>query len=148
MIRLARIGKKKQPYYRLIISEKARDLYGRHLEILGNYNPRTKKGEFKKERILYWLNLGAKASATVHNLLITNKVIEGKKEKVSTISKKKLEKMKKKVKSETKESEKKEVKVAPVTEEKNTEGVKEVAGAEVKNGKELSENTEKEEESS
>lgn len=100
MIRLARIGKKKQPYDRLVVSEKARDLYGRSLEILGHYNPRTKKIELKKERILHWLKMGARASATVHNLLIANEIIKGEKVKVSEISKKRIEKSKKKSKED------------------------------------------------
>jgi len=92
MIRLARIGKKKQPYYRLVISEKARDMYGKALEILGNYNPRTKTVEIKADRVKYWLSKGAQASATVNNLLISEKIIEGKKETVSRISKKRTAK--------------------------------------------------------
>ncbi|PIR93123.1 30S ribosomal protein S16 [Candidatus Falkowbacteria bacterium CG10_big_fil_rev_8_21_14_0_10_43_10] len=78
-IRLARIGKKKQPYYRIVISEQARDTYGRALEILGSYNPRSKQTDIKKERVKYWLSQGAQTSATIHNLLINNNIIEGKK---------------------------------------------------------------------
>ena len=103
MIRLARIGKKKQPYYRLVISEKARDMYGKALEILGNYNPRTKTVEIKADRVKYWLSKGAQASATVNNLLIREKIIEGKKEKVSRISKKRTAKNKKKDDKDKKE---------------------------------------------
>ncbi|MDP3900437.1 MAG: 30S ribosomal protein S16 [bacterium] len=105
MIRLARIGKKKQPYYRLIVSEKARDMYGKSLEILGHYNPRTKAAEIKSERVKYWISQGAQASATVNNLLISNKIIEGKKKKSSKISKKNKVKLAKK-NAEKKEAEK------------------------------------------
>ena len=80
-IRLSRIGKKKKPMYRLIISEKTKDPYGRALEILGTYNPFTKEVEAKQDRIKYWLSQGAGMSATVNNLLINNKIIEGKKQK-------------------------------------------------------------------
>ena len=69
-IRLSRIGKKKQPMYRLIISEKARDPYGRALEILGSYNPFTKEIDVKKDRIEYWLSQGSGMSPTVNNLLL------------------------------------------------------------------------------
>ncbi len=48
-IRLSRIGKKKKPMYRLIISEKARDTYGKALEILGSYNPFSKELITKKD---------------------------------------------------------------------------------------------------
>ena len=84
-IRLARIGKKKQPYYRIIISEQARDTYGRALEILGSYNPRTKKIELKNERVKYWLSVGAAVSPTMHNLLITNNIYSGEKVNVTHI---------------------------------------------------------------
>jgi len=55
---------------------------------LGYVDPLTKKRHLKKERILYWLKCGAKPSATMNNLLIQEKIIEGKKIHVSKISKK------------------------------------------------------------
>ena len=88
-IRLSKIGKKNKPAYRLIISEKARDPYGKALEILGSYNPHTKELLVKKDRINYWLGVGSGMSATVNNLLIENKIIEGKKIKASKSKKKK-----------------------------------------------------------
>lgn len=87
MIRLSRVGKKKQPTYRLIVSDKRKDPWGNYLENLGNYNPRTKKAELKKDRIKEWIGKGAQPSDTVHNLLIENGVIEGKKLNVSTLTK-------------------------------------------------------------
>jgi len=93
-IRLTRIGKKKQPMYRLIISEKARDTYGRALEILGSYNPFKKTLDVNGERINYWLKLGAQMSATVNNLLVGAKVIEGEKVKASKPGKPKTEEKK------------------------------------------------------
>lgn len=80
-IRLARRGKKKQPTYRLIISEKRRDTKGSFLELLGFYLPRTNPPQiqFKADRIRHWLARGAQASDTVWNLLIREKIIEGKK---------------------------------------------------------------------
>jgi len=88
-IRLSRIGKKNAPMYRLIISEKARDPYGKHLEILGSYNPYTKELVAKGERIKYWMGKGAQLSPTVNNLLLDKKIIEGKKKKASTAQAKK-----------------------------------------------------------
>jgi small subunit ribosomal protein S16 len=78
-IRLSRIGKKKKPMYRLIISEKARDPYGRALEIFGSYNPFSKEIQVNSERINYWLSKGAGMSPTVNNLLIDKEIIKGKK---------------------------------------------------------------------
>ena len=87
MIRLARVGKAKEPYFRLLLSEKGRDLYGRSKEILGYYNPRTKAAKLQNERIKHWLSRGAQTSPTVHNLLINNKIIEGKKRAVTHLKK-------------------------------------------------------------
>ena len=80
-IRLSRVGKKKKPTFRLIVSEKARDTTGTYLELLGNYNPHTNPPTInvKAERIQYWIGQGASASSTVHNLLVGAKVIEAKK---------------------------------------------------------------------
>ena len=81
MIRLARRGKKNKPVYRVVVSEKARDLFGGALEIVGSYNPvaHTKDTTLNKERILYWLSKGAHASPTVYNLLVSNNIVSGKK---------------------------------------------------------------------
>ncbi len=96
MIRLSRVGKKKQVEYRLIINEKHKDPWGDVLEFLGYYNPRTKPAQidFKAERIKYWLSQGAQMSDTVRNLLITQKIIEGEKVKPSGIKKMKKKDMK------------------------------------------------------
>ena len=91
VIRLSRMGKKKKPMYRLTIMEKARDTYGRALEILGSYNPFTKELVVKEDRIKHWLSVGAQMSPTVNNLLIDNKVIEGEKVTASKPGKKKAE---------------------------------------------------------
>ena len=80
-IRLSRVGKKGYPTYRLIISEKQRDPYGKALEILGAYNPHTKELQAKEDRVTYWISKGAGMSDTVNNLLISKKIIEGKKTK-------------------------------------------------------------------
>lgn len=87
-IRLARIGKKKRPTYRFIVSEAGRDPYGKALEIVGHYNPFSKICEVKKDRILYWISKGAKASPTAHNILIDQNVITGEKVKASRAGKK------------------------------------------------------------
>lgn len=87
-IKLSRIGKKKYPVYRLVISETARDPYGDHLEILGNYNPHTKDLVVKNDRIKYWLEKGAQMTDTVNNLLVGKKIVEGKSVAVSKLTKK------------------------------------------------------------
>lgn len=94
-IRMARIGKKKQPTYRLIINEKTKDTRGDYLESLGIYNPRTKQIQLETERITYWLSKGATASPTVHNLLIDQKIITGAKRSNTTLKRPKGEAAKK-----------------------------------------------------
>lgn len=79
MLKLQRIGKKHQASYRLIVGEKREKLDGKQLEDLGWHDPRAHKSEFKKDRVLYWLSKGAGKSDTVHNLLISAGIIEGKK---------------------------------------------------------------------
>jgi len=81
VIRLTRIGKKNQPSYRVVLTEKQNPVKGKFIEILGDYNPRLKTKSLKGERIKYWFSKGAKASATVHNLLVSQGVIEGRKVK-------------------------------------------------------------------
>lgn len=82
-IRLQRVGTKNRPSYRVVVSENKRDLYGRHNEILGNYDPvaQPKTVNLKADRIKHWLSVGAKPSATVHNLLVKEGIVEGKKVK-------------------------------------------------------------------
>ncbi|MDP3244191.1 MAG: 30S ribosomal protein S16 [bacterium] len=88
IIRLSRVGKKGQPFFRLIINEKAKDTQGSYLEILGSYNPRSKGLVLKEERIKYWLSKGAQASPTVHNLLVDHKLVVGPKRSATSTKKK------------------------------------------------------------
>ncbi|MBU2264792.1 30S ribosomal protein S16, partial [Patescibacteria group bacterium] len=81
VIRLTRIGKKNQPAYRVVLTEKTNPVRGKFIEILGSYNPRLKTKTLKAERIQYWLSKGAQTSATVHNLLVNEKIITGAKVK-------------------------------------------------------------------
>jgi len=94
-IRLSRTGKKGQPSYRLIVSEKARDPWGKYLELLGNFNPRTKELNAKKDRIEYWISKGAQMSPTANNILLKAGIVTGKKQKSVNISKTRAAKMNK-----------------------------------------------------
>jgi len=71
MIRLARIGARKQPYYRVVVIDKERARNGRSVEVVGLYNPRTSPAtiDFKRDRIDYWVSKGAQLSDTVSRLL-------------------------------------------------------------------------------
>ncbi|HTE48635.1 MAG TPA: 30S ribosomal protein S16 [Candidatus Paceibacterota bacterium] len=91
-IRLQRIGRKNDPAFRVVLTDsKNSTKSGRFLEILGTYNPKAidKKARthFINDRIKYWLSKGAKLSDTMHNFLVNDKIIEGK--KVNALPKKK-----------------------------------------------------------
>jgi small subunit ribosomal protein S16 len=89
-IRLTRKGKKNQPFFRVVVIDKRRSSKGgRAVEDLGYKNPLTKKISLNKERILYWISKGAQPSASIHNLLVAEKIVDAKKIHVSKISKKK-----------------------------------------------------------
>ncbi len=71
MIRLARVGARKQPHYRVVVIEKDRARNGRSVEVVGTYNPRTTPAtvDLKRERIDYWTGNGAQLSERVGKLL-------------------------------------------------------------------------------
>jgi len=80
MIRLQRIGRRNQAAFRLLVLDSHRGpKAGKNVELLGSYNPHSNVFQVEKERILYWMSKGAQISDTVRNLLISNKIIEGKK---------------------------------------------------------------------
>lgn len=72
-LRLTRVGKKKQPSYRLVAANSRSPRDGRFIEILGHYNPLTDPPTvvFKEEKILEWLKKGAQPTEAVKQLLIT-----------------------------------------------------------------------------
>ena len=74
MIRLARVGARKQPYYRIVVIEKDRARNGRSIEVVGTYNPRTEPAtvDLKHERVAYWRGVGAKHSPIVLKLVTKN----------------------------------------------------------------------------
>jgi small subunit ribosomal protein S16 len=71
MIRLARVGATKQPYYRIVVIEKDRARNGRSIEVVGTYNPRTSPAsiELKHERVAYWRSKGAQMTPTVAKIV-------------------------------------------------------------------------------
>lgn len=74
MIRLARFGARKQPYYRIVVIEKDRARNGRSIEVVGTYNPRTNPAsvDLKHDRIAYWTGVGAQLSKIVAKLVAKN----------------------------------------------------------------------------
>ncbi len=70
-IRLTRMGAKKKPYYRVVVTERRQARDGSFVEILGHYNPGTNPPsiELKMDRVRHWLEHGAQPSETVQSLL-------------------------------------------------------------------------------
>jgi small subunit ribosomal protein S16 len=98
-IRLSRVGTKKAPVYRIVVMPKHRDPWANSLEILGHYNPRMNPRELvlKVDRVKHWISVGAQPTDTVWNLLVDEKIVEGKKRGASHLTKKRKGKMEEKV---------------------------------------------------
>jgi len=62
------MGKRKQPYYRIVVTDSRRSRDGKYIESVGHYNPRDKKLIINKERVEYWLSKGAQPSNTAGRL--------------------------------------------------------------------------------
>jgi len=77
MIRLARFGAKKKPFYRVVVIEKERARNGRALEVVGTYNPLSTPAQvqLKHERIQHWTKNGAQLSDTVKRLVDANPAV-------------------------------------------------------------------------
>ncbi len=87
-IRLQRIGRKNDPSFRAVLTDsKNSTKSGKFLEILGTYNPKSGERRLSNDRIKYWIAKGAKTSDTLHNFLVHDKVVEGK--KINVLPKKK-----------------------------------------------------------
>lgn len=88
-IKLSRVGKRKQPSYRLLVTERQKDPWGTYIENVGTFNPLTEPATIKlnEERIKHWLSVGAQPTDTVHNMLVSAGLIEAKKRNVSKLGK-------------------------------------------------------------
>lgn len=73
IIRFARVGRKNQAYFRLVVAEKSKSAKKKFVEKLGYYNPHTNNGEgefvFEKDRVVYYISNGAQMSQTAARLL-------------------------------------------------------------------------------
>ena len=77
-IRLARVGKKKKPFYRIVAADSRSPRDGRFIEILGSYSPISEPEvtSLKPERIIYWLEHGAQMTERVRAILKKEGVLE------------------------------------------------------------------------
>ena len=101
-IRLQRIGRKNDPSFRVVLTDsKNSTKSGKFLETLGTYNPKVAdkkaRATFEVDRIKHWISKGVQLSDTIHNFLVNDKIIEGK--KVNVLPKKKPTQKKKELKA-------------------------------------------------
>ncbi|MBZ1356223.1 MAG: 30S ribosomal protein S16 [Candidatus Nealsonbacteria bacterium] len=114
-IRFLRIGKKKQPVFKIVVTDKKNPpTAGRFIDEVGFHNPITKENRIDKDKVLHWISKGAKPSDTVRNLLIKGGIIQGQK-----APKHKIVEKKEKLVQEKPEIKKEEV----VIEEKEAESI-------------------------
>lgn len=87
-IRLQRVGKKHEPVFRVVVGNSQNGpKSGKFIEVLGSYDPRSKNANtLNKDKVKAWIAKGAQVSDTVHNLLVSEKVID--KKKVNSLPKK------------------------------------------------------------
>ena len=80
-IRLQRVGRKHEPLFRLVLTDSHNSTKsGKLLQVLGSYDARRgEKAEIDSVKVKHWMSKGAKVSDTVHNMLVSRKIIEGKK---------------------------------------------------------------------
>ena len=80
MMRLKRVGRKNDPSYRIVVVDKRTGpKSNNHVAQIGTYNPKLGKAEVDAVAAKHWLSKGVQASGTVHNILVTKKVIDAKK---------------------------------------------------------------------
>jgi len=100
-IRFARVGRKNRAQFRVVLQQHTTAPGGRHVAMLGSYDPHQKIAILKADKIKEWIAKGAQVSDSAYNLFVKEGIIEGKKRAI------KMEKPK-----------------APIVEEKKTEEVK------------------------
>jgi len=87
MMRLQRVGRKNDPSYRIVVTDKRNSpKSNNYVELIGSYNPKQSAFKIDEEKTRYWLSQGVQASVTLHNMLISKKIIEGK--KINALSRK------------------------------------------------------------
>ena len=80
MMRLQRVGRKNDPSYRIVVTDKRTGVKSdKHVDRLGSYNPKMDHIQLDVEKAKEWLAKGVQPSDTMHNILVSQKVIEGKK---------------------------------------------------------------------
>ena len=87
IMRLQRVGRKNDPSYRIVVTDKRTGpKSNKNVDLLGSYNPKLGHIQIDGEKAKHWLSKGVQPSVTLHNILVSQKVIEGK--KINALSKK------------------------------------------------------------
>lgn len=131
-IRFLRTGKKHQPYFKIVVTDKDNPPRGGNFKAeVGSFKPKSKEAELDEEAIKHWLEEGAQPSGRVHNLLVEEGIIEEEKKAVhasgepeETEEEKETEDSEEKVEEETDENEEEQKEKEEVEEGKETENEK------------------------
>jgi small subunit ribosomal protein S16 len=127
-LRLQRRGKNNYATYRVVVADQRAPIKGKFVADVGYYNPHTSEFKVEADKVKEWLGNGVKASPTVHNLLVENKIIKGGK----------VTSWRPKIRKEEEESEEKTDSKAEGEPTEKAEGIKE-------EGKQTSDSEQKEE---
>lgn len=103
IIRLQRVGRVHEPSFRIVLTDsKYGPKSGKAVEVLGSYDARKGKGtnHVDGEKVKYWISKGAKVSDTVHNYLVSEKILTGK--KINVLPKNKIINAKKAIEEKAK----------------------------------------------
>jgi len=113
-IRLQRVARKHIPIFRVVLTDsKNSTKSGKFKEVLGSFNLRTDEKTVNAERVKYWISKGAQPSGTLHNYLVHEKIVSGK--KINVLPRRTP--IKPEVKAEEKKEEKTAAPASPETKE-------------------------------
>jgi len=78
-IRFARTGRRNRAQFRVVLQENTSAPTGKHIDLLGSYDPHLKKAVLKSDKIKEWIGKGAQVSDSAYNLFLREGILEGKK---------------------------------------------------------------------
>ncbi|MEZ4104235.1 MAG: 30S ribosomal protein S16 [Candidatus Paceibacterota bacterium] len=131
MMRLQRVGRKNDPSYRIVVVDKRTGpKSNKHVDHLGSYNPKLNHVQLDKDKAKDWLSKGVQPSDTMYNILVSQKVIDGKKKNVLPKKSPIIDEAKLKAEAEAKEKAEQEAKEKAEAEAKVEEEPKAEAEAE------------------
>lgn len=130
MMRLQRIGRKNDPSYRLVVVDKRTGpKSNKHIDHLGSYNPKQGQIIIDAEKAKHWLSEGVQPSDTVYNMLVAQKIVEGRKKNVLPKKSPVIDEAKLKAEAEAKAKAEADTKAAKEAEEAAAKAAEEAANA-------------------